>query len=163
MLNLSYYLLNHEISHTSVENTDLSIYAEIQSTIAGELQIYGNNEIVAEYSDIAIIHNIMTDEQCQNSQLSSNLIGINVGIATCTLSLYSTTEIDLKINNFKAISSVSEILVHLDPYHINSIKHQVENNTNEDVIDLPVLTKTDYGLLYRPILLTSPIYIKLIE
>ena len=145
VLNLSYYLLNHDISHTSVENTGVSIYAEIQSNIAGELQIYGNNEIVAEYSDTAIIHNIMTDEQCQNSQLSSNLIGINVGIATCTLSLYSTTEIDLKINNFKAISSVSEILVHLDPYHINSIKHQVENNTNEDVIDLPVLTKTDYG------------------
>ena len=59
----------------------VSIHAEIQSNIAGELQIYGNNEIVAEYSDTAIIHNIMTEDKCQNSQLSSNLIGINVGIA----------------------------------------------------------------------------------
>ena len=145
MLNLSYYLLDFDTQHSFVDNAALRISAEIVANSSGKLRLSNSNEIVVEYGINSLLHDIIRDENCYNRQANFDSIGDNVGIFVCTLSLQATTQIDIKINQFLAISSVNDFLVDLDINQLNTIKHQLENMSMFEIIDFPISLKTDYG------------------
>ena len=145
ILNLSYHLLDFETHHSSIDNAAMKISAEIASNSIGELRLLNTNEIVVEYGSDSLLYNIIREDNCHNRQTNPNSIGDNVGIFVCTLSLQASTEIDIKINQFLAISSVNDFLINLDINQLNSIKHELENISMLDIIDFPISVKTDYG------------------
>ena len=92
----------------------MKISGEIESNSAGELRVSNSNEVFAVYGTELSLYNIIKGDNCDNRQSNFDSVGDNVGIFVCTLSLQSSTEIDLKINKFSAISSVNNFHIDLD-------------------------------------------------
>ena len=145
ILNLSYHLLDFDTHHSSIDNAAMKISAEIASNSIGELRLLNTNEIVVEYGLDPLLYNIIREDNCYNRQTNFNSIGDNVGIFVCTLSLQSSTEIDIKINQFLTLSSVNDFRIDLDVNQLNSIKHELENASTFEMVDFPISVKTDYG------------------
>jgi hypothetical protein len=147
ILNLSYQILDFENPQSLINNAAMRISGEIESNSAGELRISNSNEAFAAYGTDLSLYNIIKEDNCYNRQTDFNSVGDNVGIFVCTLSLQSSTDITLKLNKFSAISSVNNFLIDLDINQLNSIKHELENQSMSRNIDFPIFVKTDYGSL----------------
>ena len=145
ILNLSYQMLDFISSRPSIINSALQLSAEIESNSIGELTNLDSNEVVAHYDTEQLLYNIFNQENCHSRDTAFNAIGDNAGIFICTISLQSSTEIDLKINRFLALSSVNNFTFDLDINQLNSIKHELENISIIETIDFPIVVKTDYG------------------
>ena len=145
ILNLSYQMLDFISSRPSMTNSALQLSAEIESNSIGELTNLGSNEVVAHYDTEQLLYNIFNQENCHSRDTAFNAIGDNAGIFICTISLQSSTEIDIKINRFLALSSVNNFTIDLDINQLNSIKHELENISIIETIDFPIVVKTDYG------------------
>ena len=145
ILNLSYQMLDFISSRPSITNSALQLSAEIESNSIGELTNLDSNEVVAHYDTEQLLYNIFNQENCHSRDTAFNAIGDNAGIFICTISLQSSTEIDLKINRFLALSSVNNFTIDLDINQLNSIKHELENISIIETIDFPIVVKTDYG------------------
>ena len=145
ILNLSYQMLDFISSRPSITNSALQLSAEIESNSIGELTNLDSNEVVAHYDTEQLLYNIFNQENCHSRDTAFNAIGDNAGIFICTISLQSSTEIDLKINRFLALSSVNNFTFDLDINQLNSIKHELENISIIETIDFPIVVKTDYG------------------
>jgi len=144
-LNLSYALLNHISQTDDADNTGLSISAQIESSAAGELLFHDSNQLAVGYLPGKYGYSILTGSDCNHHNGPVLAVGTNVAFSTCQLSLYANSDIYLAISKFSAISSVSEFNLELDALYVNALKQQIENTTNQSVIDLPVVVSTDYG------------------
>ena len=145
ILNLTYQILDFENPQSSTDNAAMRISGEIESNSPGELRITNSNDVITEYGTELLLYNIIKEDNCYNRQTNFISVGDDVGIFVCTLSLQSSTEIDLKLNQFSVISSVNNFYIDLDINQLNSIKHELENQSMSNNIDFPIFVKTDYG------------------
>ena len=145
VLDLTYQILDFVNPQSSIDNAAMKISGEIESNSAGELRVSNSNEVFAVYGTELSLYNIIKGDNCDNRQSNFDSVGDNVGIFVCTISLQSSTEIDLKLNHFSAISSVNNFHIDLDINQLNSIKHELENQSMSRNIDFPISVKTDYG------------------
>ena len=145
ILNLSYHLLDFDNPQPTIDNAAMKISAEITSDTSGELRLLNSNEIIAQYELDRLSYEIVRENNCQNRGTSFDPVGGNVGIIVCTLSLYTSTEVEIKVNHMLAISSVSNLTIDLAINQLNSIKHALENASTAETIDFPISVNTDFG------------------
>ena len=145
ILNLSYQMLDFTSSMSTLVNSALQLNLEIESNSLGELTDLASNEVVVQYNTDEILYYFFNQETCHNRDPDFNAVGNSAGMFICTLSLQSSTGIDLKINQFLALSAVNNITIDLDINQLNSIKHELENMSMNEIIDFPITVKTDYG------------------
>ena len=145
VLDLTYEVLDYAPLHYSGDNISLGVQFEVESLVQGDVQLLSGNQPVFNYSTLIKNHHLITSNGCQNRQVLAALSATNVAISSCTISLISTSAVDLKITSMRAISPVSDFSVGLNPLQLNNLKLEIENTSTSSVINLPVIVKTDYG------------------
>ena len=83
------------------------------------------------------------------------MLGIDMGLANCTISLTSTTDVTIKLNKFLAISPLAEIITNLSISQLNQAKDQHPDNGNHALLEIPIHVISEFGKVSTQINYTS--------
>ena len=92
---------------------------------------------------------------CPSKSFDNGMLGIDMGLANCTISLTSTTDATIKLNKFLVISPLAEIITNLSISQLNQAKDQHPNNGNHALLEIPINVNSEFGKVSTQINYTS--------
>ena len=152
-LNLDYQIMalgnNLVESDSQLINLDLTVDSSIQGQLA-----------VPQFADLTYSIgltnlNLKSFSDCSSKSFDNGMLGINMGVANCTISLTATTNLTITINNFLAISPLDQIITNLSISQLNQAKNQHLDSGNHALLEMPIHVKSEFGKVSTKINYTS--------
>ena len=151
--NLSYQIMTFDNSMINLDNQLINLDLSVESLTQGHLS-------ASQFSDLSYgtgltISALQSFTDCPSKSFDNGMLGIDMGIANCTISLTSTTDATIKLNNFLAISPLAEIITNLSTSQLNQAKDQHPDNGNHALLEIPIHVNSEFGKVSTQLNYTS--------
>ena len=152
-VNLDYQIMTLDNDLVDIDSQLINLDLTIDSLIQGQLA-------APQFADLAYgigltSSNLKSFSDCPSKSFDNGMLGINMGIANCTISLTSSTNSTINLKNFLAISPLDQIITNLSINQLNQAKNQHLDSGNHVIIEMPIHVKSEFGKVSTKINYTS--------
>jgi hypothetical protein len=152
-VNLDYQIMTLDNNLVDIDSQLINLDLTIDSLIEGQLA-------VPQFADLTYgigltSSNLKSFSECPSKSFDNGMLGINMGIANCTISLTSNTNSTIKLNNLLVISPLDQIITNLSINQLNHAKNQHLDNGNHALLEMPIHVKSEFGKVSTKINYTS--------
>ena len=141
--NFSYQVMTFDNNMINFDNQLINLDLTIDSLTQGHLSAPQFTDL--SYDTGLTISALQSFSDCPSKSFDNGMVGINMGLANCTISLTTTTDATIKLNNFLAISPLAEISTNLSISQLNQAKDLHQDNGNHALLEMPIHVTSEFG------------------
>ena len=142
-VNFSYQIMTMDHPMVNSDNQLINLDLTIDSLIQGQLS-------APQFADLAYgtgltLSALKSFSDCPSKSFDNGMLGINMGLANCTIALTPSTDATIKLHNFLAISPLAEIITNLSINQLNQAKDLHPENSNHALLEMPIQVVSEFG------------------